>query len=85
LNQVETQLAKEAYALSKINVEQWKRFLIALESYTWSITERATRAPTTELHVAVGMARQALEFNEKMHVLDTLHEKLMHEKLKVKP
>jgi hypothetical protein len=80
LNQVELQLTKEAYALSKTNVEQWHKFIKALENYTWSITERATRAPSAELHLAVGMARQALEFNERMHTLDELYEKL-----KVKP
>jgi hypothetical protein len=69
-------LVKEAWALSKTNVEQWEKFLTALDNYTWDIVERSIRAPTVELQVTVGMARQALEFLQTMRALDALHEKL---------
>jgi hypothetical protein len=72
----EEYLIKEAWALSKVNVEQWNRFLVALDVYTNDRVERALRAPTSELHLTVGIARQALEFSMNMRGLDEAHDKL---------
>jgi hypothetical protein len=76
MNTPEVNLIKQAWALSKINVEQWNKFLVALDDYTWSVTERALRAPISDIHVTVGMASEALEFYQKMKSLDEAYEKL---------
>jgi hypothetical protein len=73
----EENLIREAWALSKINVEQWERYLIALDAYTNDRVERALRAPTPELHRTVGIAQQALEFALNMRGLDEAHDKIM--------
>jgi hypothetical protein len=76
LHATEGFLIKEAYTLSKLNVEQWQKFLTALDLYTRHRVERGVSAPTSELHVTVGMARQALEFISLMRGLDEAYEKL---------
>ena len=75
-SRVENELIKAAWALSKSNNEVWHRYLVALDNYTRYWTERAVGAPSPELHIAVGMARQALEFNQNMQILDDLNEKI---------
>jgi hypothetical protein len=72
----EENLIKEAWALSKVNVEQWERYLVALDAYTNDRVERALRSPTAELHRTVGIAQQALEFAMNMRGLDEAHDKL---------
>jgi hypothetical protein len=76
LHATEGLLVKEAYTLSKQNVEQWKRFLSALELYTRHRLERGVCAPALELQVTAGMARQALDFYSLMRGLDEAYEKL---------
>jgi hypothetical protein len=73
----EENLIREAWALSKINAEQWERYLIALDAYTNDRVERALRSPTAELHRTVGIAQQALEFALNMRGLDEAHDKIM--------
>ena len=75
-NKIENDLIKAAWALSKSNVEQWERYLAALDAYTRLWMEKAVASPPDTLHIAVGMARQAFEFNGNMQSLDELNEKI---------
>jgi len=76
MSTVENNLIKAAWSLSKTNNEIWHMFIETLNDYTIDRLERATGSPTPEIHVSVGMARQALEFYKQMNSLDTLYEKI---------
>ena len=76
MNTPESNLVKTAWTLSKANPELWERFLSALDDYTNDRLKRSVGAPTAELHIAVGMSRQALEFYTYMQSLDELAKRI---------
>lgn len=69
-------MLKLAWSLSKAQPELWAHFLETLHVYTNDRMQRAIGAPTSELFISVGIARQALEFSGNMDNLDDLVAKI---------
>ena len=81
-DKVENELVKASWVLSKAHPEYWSRFINALHDYTRDRLERSISTPASEVNIAVGMARQALDFSKTMRSLDTLYEKIRNNEVK---
>jgi len=67
----------EAYLLSRVNIAQWDKFMIALKNNTTDLMEAAVMQQSPE---AVGMAKQALIFYQGMANIETTYGKIKDKK-----
>ena len=67
----------EAYLLSRVNLAQWDKFMIALKNNTTDLMEAAVMQQSPE---AVGMAKQALIFYKGMANIETTYGKIKDKK-----
>lgn len=70
----------EMYLLSRVNIEQWNKFVEAYRVHALQHVEQMLGAPTSELHVAVGRVREALFRLEEMQNIDDLYKKVREKK-----
>ena len=68
---------KEMFALARVNFDQWRRFIEAYRWYSMEQIELMLSAPSGELHVAVGRARQMLLFLDEIQNVEDTYKKIM--------
>jgi hypothetical protein len=67
---------EELGKLSRVNIEQWNRFVEAYRVYALELVEGFIGAPASEIGIAVGRARQALQLLDELQRIDELYNKI---------
>lgn len=67
---------KELYLLSRVNIDNWTRFTEAYRQYALEQVEALIGAPSSEIQIAVGRARQVLVILNDMQTIDELFNKI---------
>lgn len=66
----------ETFLLSRVNNEQWIKFINVLNAYTREVIETAMSAPPDSIHVSVGRAQQMLSILHDLQGIDVLYKKI---------
>ena len=70
----------ELYLLSRVNIEQWNKFVEAYRIYALPHVEQMLGAPSDEIKMAVGRVREALFRLDEMQKIEELYAKIREKK-----
>lgn len=76
VNGARTNYLRSLFTLSKSDPRAWEDFVQAFYIYVESELEQATKAPSPEAMVALGMSRRLLDIRNDIRDLTTLVQKI---------